>query len=190
MVYRAVALILCSVLGLASVNADLQFTPKVADYDLDGLTLKQLVFSDGTGKKITYSPPIGWSYSGSATKFTLRPLRVPQAEGNITRINLPQPGVFDAESMKKLTEEALASVPHGSSEVTLISQEKNPLIIEKKETFLVTLSYTFYGEKFGNSILFLNRGNEQVRFQLVSRLSDFKDLQREFQGSQYSWQNL
>ena len=190
MVHRTVTLILLGVLAATLVHADLQFDAKVADYELEGLKLKQLVFADGSGKKITYSPPIGWTWSGSATKLTLRPTRVPQAEGTITRVALSQPGAFDAENVKKLTESALASVPNDSTDVRIVSQEKNPLMIERKETFLVTMSYTFYGEKYGSSTLFLNRGTEQVRFQFVSRQSDFNELQRAFQGSQYSWQNL
>ena len=190
MVHRTITLVLLGVLAASVVRADLQFDAKVADYELEGMKLKQLVFSDSSGKKITYSPPAGWSWSGNSTKLTLWPNHVPQASGTISRQALSQPGAFDAESVKKLTESALAAVPNGSTEVTIVSQEKNPLIIERKETFLVTLSYVFGGEKFGSSTLFLNRGTEQVRFQFVSRQSDFNNLQRAFQGSQYSWQNL
>jgi hypothetical protein len=190
MVHRTITLALLGVLAASVVRADLQFDAKVADYELEGMKLKELVFSDGSGKKITYSPPNGWSWSGNLTKLTLWPNHVPQAAGTISRQALSQPGTFDAESVKRLTESALAAVPNGSTEVTIVSQEKNPLIIERKETFLITLSYTFGGEKFGSSTLFLNRGTEQVRFQFVSRQSDFNSLQRAFQGSQYSWQNL
>jgi hypothetical protein len=38
--------------------------------------------------------------------------------------------------------------------------------------------------------MFLNRGNEQLRFQFVSRAADFKDLQVAFQASQLTWRNL
>jgi hypothetical protein len=55
---------------------------------------------------------------------------------------------------------------------------------------LVTLSYTFYGQKYGRSILFLNRGNEQIRFQLTCPDRDFQELHRAFLASQYTWQNL
>jgi hypothetical protein len=43
---------------------------------------------------------------------------------------------------------------------------------------------------YSRSTLFLNRGNEQIRFQLVFHQADFKELQKAFLGSQYSWQNL
>jgi hypothetical protein len=71
-----------------------------------------------------------------------------------------------------------------------VSQEKNPLLIGRKETFLVIVSYTLYGDNYQRSMMFLNRGNEQVRFQFVSRAVDFKDLQAAFQGSHFTWRNL
>ena len=183
-------LLLLGALFAASARADLQLTPKVSESWVDGAKIKFLAFSDGSGKDITYGPPTGWEYSGSTTRFTLRPPGKPQAEGTIARINLSQPAVFDDETMKKLTAEVLASVPGGSTNVTLVSQEKNPLLIARKETFLVIVSYTFYGENYQRSMMFLNRGNEQVRFQFVSRAVDFKPLQAAFQRSHFTWRNL
>ena len=55
--------------------------------------------------------------------------------------------MFDEESRRKLTEEALGGVPDGSTNVTLVSQEMNPVKIGGKETFLVIVSYIFYGEQ-------------------------------------------
>ena len=92
--------------------------------------------------------------------------------------------------MKALVEGAIAQLPKGSEEVKVVSQEKNPLMIQRKETFLITLSYTFYAQKYARSILVLNRGNEQIRSQLTCFEPDFKDLQAAFMRSQYTWQHL
>ena len=186
----AVTLVLIGALFVASVRADLQLTPKISEYELDGAKFKHLVFSNDGGKDITYSPPRGWDYSGSATQLTLRPPNKPQAEATISRVPLPEPGKFDDESLKKIVAEAVALAPKGSENVTVISQEKNPLLINRKETFLVVLGYNLFGQAYNRSVLFLNRGNEQIRFQLVCRQADFKDLQKAFLGSQYTWQNL
>jgi hypothetical protein len=174
---------------IVSARAELQLTPSVVQYELDGVKLKQLAFSDGA-EQVTYQAPRGWEYSGSATQLTLRPPNKPQAEATITRIALPQPGSFDDESLKKLVTEAVASLPKDSENVTVVSQEMNPLLINRKETFLITLAYDFYGASYSRSTLFLNRGNEQIRFQLVCHQADFKELQKAFLGSQYSWRNL
>lgn len=175
---------------LASIGqAELQLTPTVDEYQLDGAKLKQLAFHDGD-KKITYQSPRGWGYSGSTTQLTLHPPNKNQAEATVTRIPLSQPGQFDDDTLKKLGAEAVAAVPNGSSNVTVESQEKNPLLINRKETFLIVLRYNVFGQAYSRSILFLNRGKEQIRFQLTCRQADFKELQKAFLSSQYSWQNL
>lgn len=186
---RALILALVGGLLITSARADLDLTPKLSEYELDGVRLKQLAFSDGNGI-VTYTPPRGWDYSGSVAQLVLRPPSKSQAEAKITKVTLSGPASFDEETINKLVREAIASVPHGSSDIQLVSQQRNPLIIERKETFLVVLSYNFYGGAYSRSILFLNRGNEQIRFQLTSSQADFKELQKAFFASQYSWQNL
>ena len=79
--------------------------------------------------------------------MTLRPPNKAQAEATITRIPLSQPGSFDEESLKKLVSEAIALVPKGSANISVVSEEKNPLMIQRKETFLITLSYTLLRPK-------------------------------------------
>lgn len=187
---RSLTLVLGGAFFIVSAQAELQLTPRISPYEADGVKIELLAFSDGSGKGITYSPPRGWEYSGSPTKFTLRPPGKPQAEGTIVRISLDQPAVFDDPTTKKLAAEVLASAPGGSTNVTLVSQEKNPFLIAQKETFLVIISYDFYGQNYRRSAMFLNRGNEQMRFQFVSRAADFKNLQMAFQASQYTWRNL
>jgi hypothetical protein len=186
---RTLVLIAASAFFLTPAMAELQLAPRISEYELDGVKFKQLAFSNEGGKEITYAPPKGWGYSGSATKLTLRPGK-PQAEAAISRISLPQDAVFDEPEMKKLSEEVFLSVPQGSTNVTVVSQEKNPLLINRRETFLVTISYSFFGANYKRSVLFLNREKEQLRFDIISLAKDFAELQRDFMGSQYSWQNL
>jgi hypothetical protein len=89
-----------------------------------------------------------------------------------------------------LVTEALKSIPAGSTGITLISQEINPFLVAGKETFRVLWAYSFYGESYTRSVLFVNRATDQIRFQLVCRTADFAGLQNEFQRSLFSWQNL
>jgi hypothetical protein len=186
---RSLTLILCGAFFAGTASADLLLMPRVAEYKGDGATFKHLEFSDG-GKTVTYRSPRGWEFSGNSTQLTLRPPNKGQAEATITRVPLSQPGNFDEESLKKLVSDSVALVPAGSENISVVSQEKNRVMIEQKETFLITLSYTFYGQKYGRSILFLNRGNEQIRSQLTCREEDFAELHRAFLRSQSTWQNL
>ena len=170
-------------------KTELVLTPTVDEYVLDGTKLKQLAFFDG-GQKVTYQSPRGWDYSGSATQLTLRPPNKPQAEATIARVSRSDQPQFDDETLKKLVAEAIALAPRGSTNVVVESQEKAPLRIGKRETFLLILSYSLLGNNYNRSILFINRGGEQVRCQLTCRSVDFKELQRAFLVSQYSWRNL
>jgi hypothetical protein len=178
-----------SVLVAGVAKSELVLTPTVDEYVLDGAKLKQLAFFDG-GQKVTYQSPRGWDYSGSATQLTLHPPNKPQAEATIARVSRSDQTQFDDETVKKLVAEAIALVPKGSSNVAVESQEKSPLRIGSRETFVIVLSYSLLGNNYNRSILFVNRGGEQVRCQLTCRSSDFKELQKAFISSQYSWRNL
>lgn len=182
-------LVFIGMLCSATAHAELLLAPKVSEYNADGATLKRFEFSDG-GKTVTYQAPRGWDYSGTSTHLTLRPPNKAQATATITRTPLLQPGNFDENGLKNLVNEAIALVPQGSEGIGVVSQKKNLLMIQGKETFLIVLSYTFYGQKYGRSILFLNRGNEQLRFQLTSREADFEELHQAFFRSHCTWQHL
>jgi len=168
----------------------LNLSPTLGDFSGDGVRHHHLVFADGSGGEITYQQPEGWQYFGEPGKLTLYPQEKSQATGTITKVIFRQPAIFDEQSRKKLTEEALSGLPGGSTNIALVSQEMNPVKIGGKETFLVIVSYVFYGEQYARSIMFLNRGSEQIRFQLTSRAADFNDLQRTFLASQFTWNNL
>jgi len=164
----------------------LQLNPVEETYEFEGMKLKRLAFTD-EAVHVTYTPPPGWDYAGGETKLTLHPKQNRRAEASVVKMPLSPRATFDEGS---LTNEALRSVPAGSTNVQLVAQEKNAAVIEQKETFMVTISYTWYGEDYGRSVMFLNRGKEQLRFQLVSPLPEFNSLQKAFLRSQLSWQNL
>lgn len=176
--------------SLASfAQADLDLTPRVEEYQLDGLKLRQIVFADGE-RRVTYTPPRKWEYSGGGNRFVLHPASESVAEATITVSKVPRTEVFDETTTKRLCQDALSTVPSGATNVTLVSQQMNPLIIERKETFLVVINYDYYSYPYARSVMFLNRQKEQIRFQLTCDRNSFRDLQKAFEGSHYSWQNL
>jgi hypothetical protein len=182
-----IGIILILLVGFA--RADLDFTPRVEEYELDGVKLKQLTFADGD-RRVIYTPPKKWEYSGHGNRFVLHPTNQSAAEAVISVSKTQHPEVFDEATIKRLCDEVLASVPNGSINITLVSQQKNPLLIERKETLLVVINYEYYSNQFARSVMFLNRQNEQVRFQLTCSQKAFRDLQKAFQDSHYTWQNL
>ena len=176
-------------LPFAISKAELQLTPRVDEYLLDGVKLKQLAFSDG-GQKVTYQSPHGWDYSGTPRQLTLHPPNRPEAEATIATVFRPDQSQFDDETLKKVVAEVVALIPKDSSDVVVESQEKAPVRIGKRDTFLVVSRYSARGNNYSRSILFISRGAEQIRCQLTCRSSDFKELQKAFLASHYSWRNL
>ena len=53
---RPLILALAGSLLIAPARAELDLTPKLSEYELDGVKFKQLAFSDGS-KIVTYAPP-------------------------------------------------------------------------------------------------------------------------------------
>ncbi len=180
---------LVSTLLLAStVYAELNLTPTLQEYEGDGVKFTQLTFHNGD-KVATYSPPRGWDYNGSSKRLVLRPKDKVQAEATIYSIPQKEAQSFDDPTIKKLIEETVASAGSAST-VTVLAQQLDPLMIERKETFLVAVKYNLNGLPFVRSIIFLNRQGEQLRFQLICREADYKELHKAFQGSLFSWQNI
>lgn len=180
---------LLSTLLLAStVYAELNLTPTLQEYEGDGVKFTQLAFHNGD-KLATYSPPRGWDYMGSAKRLTLRPKDKVQAEATISSIPQKDAQSFDDPTTKKLTDEVVASAG-AASNVTVLMQQLNPFMVERKETFLVAVKYSANGLTYVRSVIFLNRAGEQIRFQLICREQDYKDLQKVFQSSLFSWQNI
>lgn len=177
--------LLCA--GIATAELDL--TPKLSEYSSEGFKVRKLVFLE-SGKDVTYVPPRDWDYSGNPAKLVLHPRQKAQAEASITKAVLGSATRFDETTAKVLVAEAVRSLPAGSTEVVLVSQEIKPFLLAGKETFRVSWTYMFYGESYTRSLLFVNRATDQIRFQLVCRTVDFDGLQKEFQHSLFTWQNL
>ncbi|MDQ2867188.1 MAG: hypothetical protein M3R59_02075 [Verrucomicrobiota bacterium] len=188
MVYLLV--LLAAVFSFSAVaRAELNLTPRLEEYEGDGVKFTHLVFSDGE-KHPTYNPPAGWEYSGSAKQLTLRPKSKAQADAIISASKVEKPLAFDEPGIKSYTDEVLATVPGGATDASLVSTQLNPLRMDGRETLLVVIKYKAYGQAFARSVLILNRATEQVRFQFTAREADFKDLQSAFLHSLFTWDGM
>ena len=98
--------------------------------------------------------------------------------------------MFDEATKKQLQQKVLASVPNEAQNAALVSEESNPLRINQKETYGVTVSYSFYGQDYLLNVLFANLADTQLRFRTVARKGDFEQVQRAFRGSLFTlhWQ--
>jgi hypothetical protein len=177
--------------GLVStLHAGLNLTPQREKFDQDGVAMWQLSFDTGTNKKASYRPPADWFYSGGTSHLDLRPADKSQFQATIAQEHPQKVIPFDNEGRKALLEQTLSSLPEGSEEAKIETQAMNPLQISGKDTYLIELSYTYYGVRFSRYCLFLNLKQGRLRFQLTCRDSDYKVFSKAFQKSLYSWQNI
>jgi hypothetical protein len=174
---------------VSSAFAGIDFTPTTGERTLEEIKFPQLFFHEND-RKISYEQPRGWTYTGDSSRIKFTPPNVPQAFGEIAQAPLPKPQNFDDETIKLLQDQVIHSLPGDSHDVVLVSAEKNPLMINGRETYEVTVAYQFYGERYQQSVLFMNLPDTQLTFRFLSRKPDFEKLHRAFRGSLSSLQWL
>ena len=169
--------------------AGIDFTPTPGERTFEGIKFPELYFHE-KDRKISYEQPRGWRYSGDSSRIRFIPPDVPQAFGEISQTPLPAPQNFDEPTMKRLQDQVLASLSPDTRNVAIVSTEKNPLVINARETFEVTVAYELYSERYHQSVLFMNLPDTQLIFRFVARKPDFEKLHRAFRESLCSLQWL
>ncbi|MDQ6623253.1 MAG: hypothetical protein M3Y86_07185 [Verrucomicrobiota bacterium] len=181
--------ILISLLGLGCaftrLHAAIDFTPVQGEREVEGVHFKQLLFYY-PGGKVSYTQPMGWNYRGDSKGFSLTPPNLAQASASIEQLPPPPAAPSPEEAIKRLHDQAVASIPAGSTDVNVIAEEQSPLHIRKQESYGVTLSYKFYGVDYRTNLLFANLEDVQLRFRVVARASDFDKVFSAFRGSLFT----
>ena len=168
-------------------GAAIDFTPTTGERVLEGIVFKQLVFHEN-GHAITYEQPRGWQYSGEAARIRFTPPDFRQAQAEIVQAPLAQPQSFDDSTRKNLQAQVVGSVPPGSQNGVIIAEEQNPLTINGKQTYAVTVGYVLSGQDYLLSVIFANLDKTQLQFRIVARKKDFDQVTRLFRGSLFSLQ--
>jgi hypothetical protein len=179
----------CVIVG-SRAWAELDFSPESVSVELDGIKMSQLTFRTGASSKASYQAPRDWKCSGGKDHLDLQPPDLSQVNAKITKLSASEAISFDAAGREELKKKAITSLPEGSQDVKLLSEELDPLQIDGNHTYLVELSYVFFGEKFACYSLILDRKPEAVSFRLSCREKDYPGLRQAFQRSLYTWQNL
>ena len=176
----------------ATAHAAVDLTPTPHEYVASGIKNRELLFADRTKdqqqRQVSYTPPAKWSWRYSATALIMIPPDVSQAEAAIEPTQVTTPREFDDAYVRELVEIAVQSLPPGSQNVTVVEQQKNPVLMGGNATFRVVVSYETYGHAFKKSMTFLNLPDCQLAFRLIARKDIFDGLDKEFRGSLFSWQ--
>ena len=183
-------LLLVNLSSTPLLRADLDLTPATTARKLDGVSIPELIFSDGS-QKVSYESPRSWSYSAvSSRQIRFQPPQVSQAETTIESIPMADEYQFDEKLIKKLKEDLVRSLPKSSTEIQLVSEVNDTLLINGHKTYEVTIGYQNYGQKYRISVLFANLGRQQLRFRVLALAADFDQVHRDFIASLCSLQWL
>jgi len=183
-------LLLVSLNSAPLLRADLDLTPATTARKLDGVSIPELLFSDGS-QKVSYESPRGWSYSAvSSRNIRFQPPQVSQAETTIESIPMADEYQLDEKLIKTLKEDLVRSLPKSSTQIQVVSEVNDTLLINGHKTYEVTIGYQNYGQKYRISVLFANLGRQQLRFRVFARASDFDQVHRDFTASLCSLQWL
>ena len=176
--------------ALGTSQAEINLTPGRSVRELDGCKFDQLEFRDG-GKKITYELPKGWtSVPQDKHTLTLVPPNKNMVSAKIKFLPIPGPLVLDEVQLKHLKDTASQLLPPESRIMVEPTVTPNPLLLNEHPTCEIDILFVLHSQRLRMSVLFVDLGDSQLRFSLVSRSADFEDLHNAFRESWYSWQWL
>jgi hypothetical protein len=175
--------------GLAvarTANAGLDLTPSANDYVAEGMKFRQLVFQHDK-QRIEYEPPPNWTFDSTTKRLHLKVPNKNFADATIEAIPLAAAQPMTEERRAAIRQQFLATLPPGSELSKVEAETENPILLNGKPTFEITISYHAMGEKFLRSGLFVNLPDVQLVFRLSARAQDFAALHQEFKASLLSW---
>ena len=169
--------LLTSTAVLRSSAGPIDFSPTIGQRELEGIIFPQVVFHQD-GHAISYEQPRHWKCSGDSARLSLTPSDVGQAAATLTQAPLPAQPVFDEATTNGLKRSVLESLPSEAQNAHLVSEEQNPVRINQRESYAVTVSYSYFGQDYMACVVFVNLVDTQLRARLIARKADFDALQR------------
>jgi len=179
----------CLCLVSRNVGAQIDLTPHESTYELDGVTMTNIVFRDGKNE-ITYSPPKDWRVSGKDQQLTLVPNAIANTDARVEVTTTPTPVPFNEANLKSFVARAQKSAPRDAQQLQVLGTRLNPLKICGHDTLAVEIQYEAFGATYRSHTLFLNRDQQVWSFRFTSTASQFPVSFEPFRKSLYSLSGL
>jgi hypothetical protein len=176
-----------AVAAFASTASALDLRPKPHTYEVEGVKIANVAFSNGADL-VTYSPPADWRVSGTEDELQLiSPLA--QSDARITQGPKTE-DVITPQAIAQLKQEILAKLPEDATAIEWSEDRVNPLEICGQPTHEVELSYSAFGKRFKSSLLVCNFTDRQLRFRVLAPLAEFARVYEPFRQSLYTLAGL
>jgi hypothetical protein len=171
-----------------TASAEINLTPRYSVRELEGCKFPQLEFRDGN-QTITYEAPTGWqAVSRDWQTLALTPPGKEMVSAKIKFIPTPGQLVLDERQLQYFKETAHLLLPPESRMMADPTITPNPLSLGDHSTCEIDIYFVLHAQRMRMSVLFVDLGDSQLRFSLISRPADFDELHKEFRASWYSWQ--
>lgn len=171
-----------------AVGAQINLTPEYSVRELEGCKFPQLEFRDGN-RKITYEAPSGWqAIVRDSQTLALSPPGKDMVSAKIKFIPTPGQLVLDESQLQYFKDTAHLLLPAESRIMVEPTITPNPVSLGDHATCEVEIYFVLHAQRMRMSVLFVDLGDSQLRFSLISRPADFEELHKAFRASWYSWQ--
>jgi hypothetical protein len=187
MIRKCLFLLALSAASQTAATAAIDLTPTPAEYTAEGITIQQIIFTDGK-RRVSYEPPRQWTYRGDASRLQFTPPEQSFAEGVIQTAPAMGAKAFDEATVKALEAQVMNTLPPGSHGVTVISRQSNPVILNQNMSYEFVVAYQTLGQTFHRSVIFVNCPDTQLVFRFTAPKAVFDNLNNAFRRSIYSWQ--
>ena len=179
---------LCLLAGIAPrLACAIDFTPRYVNEVEDGIPVRRMFFADA-GRHIFFTAPGGWDANGSKSSVVLSPKNLEKAYIKIECSSDEEIPPFDEKGLKIYRQAAEDLLPREAKDLEILSENKNPVVINHWSGFEITYAYVAFGYPFYKSVSFINIGdNRQIRLIVEARRSDFATFCKEAQRSLCSW---
>jgi hypothetical protein len=185
---RAFAVVTVLGFAIGLVQAEINLTPQRSVRELEGCKFPQLEFRDGA-KKITYEPPPGWEAMARDNQtLSLSPPGKDMVSAKIKFFPTKGELVLDEAQLQHFKDTANQLLPAESRIMAEPTVTPRPLLLNGHPTCEIEIYFVLHSQRFRMSVLFVDLGESQLRFSLISRAGDFEELHKAFRASWYSWQ--
>lgn len=171
-----------------AARAEINLTPSRSVRELEGCKFPQLEFRDGE-KKITYEAPRGWeAIARDRYTLALSPPNKSMVSAKIKFIPTPGTLTLDQAQLKYFAETAHQLLPEESRLMADPVITPTPLLLNEHQTCEIELQFVLHSHRLRMSVLFVDLGETQLRFSLISSAGDYDELHKAFRDSWFSWQ--
>jgi hypothetical protein len=138
----------CWLLAAANLCA-IDFTPRYADLNEDGIRVRTMYIQDGP-QQVFLSVPAGWTPSLGGGGLTLQSTRLSQAVIQIREAGAP-PRQFDEAWKTSASASLLKSLPPESKNAAITSEKPNPVGGNGWKSFALFSSFDYFGQRLGRA---------------------------------------